>query len=542
MAETKKRNTDPTYRPTPHQGGTEKQTLLSQILHEFLHVSDDSLPLNLLLLYSFVRTIQVIINKSKYSLKISQQCIAKQISILCSSINFIFSVPVPTQIFSSRRKTKGPSCCIETYPLAAVDMSFEDEDDEFLSVLEQLEADNPIAPEIPASGNTIPATPIADTPDTQPSAEHLACLQTKFGHNSFRPMQWQIIRSIIDNKADNCVVMATGYGKSLCFQYPAVYLNGITMVVSPLISLMEDQVMGLSLGNISACLLGSAQNDRNAEQDVLDGHYQVVYAAPEYIVRHTEYLEKLSSKLTLIAIDEAHCVSQWGHDFRPSYRGLGVIRTALPNVPILAVTATATEQVRQDICLSLKLRNAAVLCTGFDRPNLEFIVRQRGPSAWSDLGPIMNGDTAGSIIIYCLTKKMTEAIAGDLQAHGIACMDYHAGLALKRRRETLEDFVKDRVKVIVATIAFGMGIDKPDVRYVIHYGAAKDIESYYQEVGRAGRDGQPSKCLLFYDKADFELHNRLRSLSNSSEAVKANLAKLSIAMKDFIHTTHTCRR
>lgn len=422
-------------------------------------------------------------------------------------------------------------------------MSFADEDEEFLSVLEQLDANNSMAP--PSNANdTIARTQFTGN-TAGPSEEHLSCLQTKFGHNSFRPLQWQIIKSILDDKRDNCVVMATGYGKSLCYQYPAVFVGGITIVVSPLISLMEDQVMALTIANIPACLLGSAQTDRNIEQNILDGQYQVVYAAPEYIVRHTDFLAKLRPKLTLIAIDEAHCVSQWGHDFRPSYRTLGTVRTVLPDIPILAVTATATKRVRDDICSSLKLRNPAVLCTGFDRPNLEFIVRQRSGMPWTDLGPILSANTAadaGSIIIYCLTQKLTESIAADLQQHGIDCLAYHAGLAMGRRRDALENFVKDRVRVIVATIAFGMGIDKPDVRFVIHYGASKDIESYYQEVGRAGRDGQPSKCLMFYDKADFELHYRLRGMSNVSPEVNANLATLSKAMQDFIHTTHTCRR
>lgn len=430
-------------------------------------------------------------------------------------------------------------------------MSLEDDDDEFLAVLEKLDSNDLIPPPVVS-----PKTTSIDNNNVQaetiepPTEQHLECLKTKFGHNSFRPMQWQIIKSIINDKRDNCVIMSTGYGKSLCFQYPAVFSNGITLVISPLISLMEDQVLALSIANISACLLGSAQTDRNTEQDVLDGKYQIVYASPEYIVLHTEYLKKFhTNQLTLIAIDEAHCVSQWGHDFRPSYRNLGMLREIVPTIPILAVTATATERVRKDICELLMLREPNVLCTGFDRPNLEFIVRQRSATCWQDLAPILgggdggNGDIdGGSVIVYCLTRKLTESIAAELQSHGVACMAYHAGLGLKQRKQILEDFLRDRVKIIIATVAFGMGIDKPDVRYVIHYGAAKDIESYYQEVGRAGRDGQPSKCIMYYDRGDFDLHSRLRDLSNVNAIVKENLSKLSKVMQDFVYTTHTCRR
>lgn len=422
-------------------------------------------------------------------------------------------------------------------------MNLEDDDEEFLAVLEKLDDNDQIS-----TGSSVQQTTNItnnnNVDNTEPPTEvHLECLKTKFGHNSFRPMQWHIIKSIINDKRDNCVIMSTGYGKSLCFQYPAVFSNGITIVISPLISLMEDQVLALSIANISACLLGSAQTDRNIEQDVLDGKYQIVYASPEYITIHTDYLKKFHTKqLTLIAIDEAHCVSQWGHDFRPSYRNLGIIRKTVPTIPILAVTATATERVRKDICELLNLREPNVLCTGFDRPNLEFIVRQRSATCWIDLAPILDGEVDGSVIIYCLTRKLTETIANELKTHGVICNAYHAGLGLKQRKQILEDFLRDRIKIIVATVAFGMGIDKPDVRYVIHYGAAKDIESYYQEVGRAGRDGQHSKCIMYYDRADFDLHSRLRDLSNVNAMVKENLTKLSKIMQDFVYTTHTCRR
>lgn len=388
------------------------------------------------------------------------------------------------------------------------------------------------------AANAINATAVDED---QPPKKYLDCLREKFGHTKFRPMQWTIIRSLIEHKRDNCVIMATGYGKSLCFQYPSVFLNGISIVISPLISLMEDQVLALSIANISACFLGSAQTNKNIEQEVLNGDYNIVYLSPEYITLYWDFLRKLEKRLNLVAVDEAHCVSQWGHDFRPSFRLLGKIREVIPNVPILAVTATATERVRQDICNTLKLRNPQQLCTGFDRSNLDFTVRRKTADTWLDLKPMVENKIQGSIIIYCQTRKETERIADILKAHQIECEAYHAGLALSKRKKILEDFVRDKLNIIIATIAFGMGIDKPDVRFVIHYGASKDLESYYQEVGRAGRDGLPSKCVMFFRPADFIIVERLRLLSTNSKIVADNLAELTNHMKDYVYTTE-CRR
>lgn len=375
----------------------------------------------------------------------------------------------------------------------------------------------------------------------QPKPAHLAVLESHFGHSNFRPMQWTIIRSIIEDRRDNCVIMATGYGKSLTYQFPSVFLERLTIVISPLISLMEDQVLSLNLSNIPACLLGSAQRI-NVIPDIKAGKFRVVYLTPEYVTCEAgkHLLEQVADQLVLIAIDEAHCLSKWGHDFRPAYRGLGVIRKWCPKVPILAVTATATPNVREDIVSSLGLRNTQILCTGFDRPNLQFHVKMKGSlGVWEDVKGLLSRNKEGSIIIYCLTRKQTEEIVDLLRSKKIDCEPYHAGLGLKQRKEVHESFVRDRVQIIVATIAFGMGIDKPDVRLVIHYGASKDLESYYQEAGRAGRDGQPSKCVMFWSRADFKTHEILRE--HNQGGAQKNLEALSKKMLEYLDTRE-CRR
>lgn len=365
-------------------------------------------------------------------------------------------------------------------------------------------------------------------------------------------MQWKIINEVLNHKQDICVVMATGYGKSLCYQFPSLYTGGTTVVISPLISLMEDQVTKLELYHIPACYLGSAQtNNAEAKAGVLRGEYRVVYLTPEYVSTDTAFLAQVQKSvgLTLVAIDEAHCVSQWGHDFRSSYRSLGCIRDKLPDVPIVALTATATPVVRKDICQSLKLRNATFVCTGFDRPNLFFEVLRKSGSIKDDFKPLLIriGDRTkieysfdGPTIVYCPTKKATENVAKELCGLGVTCEFYHAGLSNKERKRVHHLFIRDEIQCIVATVAFGMGIDKPDVRKIIHYGAPKDIESYYQEIGRAGRDGLPSTCHVFYSTADFALNRHLLN-EMTVQSFREHKLRMLNKLEQYLTTTD-CRR
>ncbi|XP_072379168.1 bifunctional 3'-5' exonuclease/ATP-dependent helicase WRN-like isoform X2 [Diabrotica undecimpunctata] len=380
-----------------------------------------------------------------------------------------------------------------------------------------------------------------------PQAKHLDALKRLFGHKEFRPMQWKIISSILNSKRDNCAIMSTGYGKSLCFQFPSVYRGGVTFVISPLISLMEDQVLALKVANIPACLLGTAnRNQANTICEIEENKYRLVYLTPEFCCGDLDLLVKWSKTLevVLLAIDEAHCVSSWGHDFRAQYRKLGKLRDIMPDVPILAVTATATKKVRDDIVKNLKLRNPQLVCTSFDRPNFYLSVKPKSNNVLNDLESIMVRKNnklqfSGPTIIYCITRKLTEDIAALLKASNINCSPYHAGLPLKQRQEAHEKFVRDQIEVVVATIAFGMGIDKPDVRNVIHYGISNSIENYYQEIGRAGRDGQPATCVCFYSAADFRSHRFLQKELSAINKERKEVLLNNIT--NYVETTE-CRR
>ncbi|CAH1246443.1 WRN [Branchiostoma lanceolatum] len=384
-----------------------------------------------------------------------------------------------------------------------------------------------------------------------PDKQTIDALKKYFGHAHFRPMQWKIVRSILKERRDNCCIMATGYGKSLCYQFPSVYTGGTTVVISPLISLMEDQVLGLHVANIPACFLGSAQKDKaDVMRNLMRGVYRVVYITPEYAAGGAgeSVLKDLDKKIgiTLIAIDEAHCVSQWGHDFRSSYRTLGKIRDMLPDVPIMAVTATATPEVKSDICQSLGLRNPQITMTSFDRQNLFLEVLGKS-NIQHDLKSLMKETSRrfyyefdGPTIVYCPTRKETENVGQALKGMGVKCEIYHAGLSNEKRKEVHHRFIRDELQCIVATVAFGMGIDKHDVRRIIHYGAPKDIESYYQEIGRAGRDGMNSSCHVFYSPKDF-ITNRYFLNDITSERFRQHKAQMISKMEKYLATTK-CRR
>ena len=330
----------------------------------------------------------------------------------------------------------------------------------------------------------------------------LELLKTHFGYDAFLPMQEEIVGSVMAGR-DTFALMPTGGGKSLCYQLPAMALPGLTLVVSPLIALMKDQVDSLEANGVPAAFINSTQTTAEFSQvvrQVRSGEIKLLYVAPERAIepRFAEFLSTL--KVSLVAIDEAHCVSEWGHEFRPAYRDLRNLRRSCPDAPIIALTATATRQVRADILSQLGLRDPAAFVSSFNRPNLTYAIvpKERDLSSLLETLEKHRGDSA---IIYCGSRKDTEELSLTLRERGFGAEAYHAGLEPDVRRSTQERFIRDRTPIIVATIAFGMGINKPDVRLVIHYDLPKSIESYYQETGRAGRDGLPSECVLFYSYA-----------------------------------------
>ncbi|KAK2871546.1 hypothetical protein Q8A67_024073 [Cirrhinus molitorella] len=381
----------------------------------------------------------------------------------------------------------------------------------------------------------------------QPVPGQIKCLKTFFGHHSFKPVQWKVIHSILTEKRDNLVVMATGYGKSLCFQFPPVYCQKVSVVICPLIALMEDQVLHLQMSNIPACFLGSAQT-KNLSEEVKSGHFRVVYMTPEFCSGNIPLLVQLDRTvgLSLVAIDEAHCISQWGHDFRSAYRDLGKLKKNLSGVPILALTATASPSIREDIVKSLHLINPLITCTSFDRPNLYLDVNRKSGDVIQDLKQFLikkkggGFEFEGSAIVYCPSKKEAERVAAALCKLDIMCGVYHAGLSIKQRRETQHQFMRDDIQCVVATVAFGMGINKSDIRKVIHYGAPKEMESYYQEIGRAGRDGLPSSCHVLWMPGDMAL-NRFILNQSKSERFRGYKIDMMAKMEKYLNSTK-CRR
>jgi ATP-dependent DNA helicase RecQ len=368
-----------------------------------------------------------------------------------------------------------------------------------------------------------------------------SALKRYFGFTSFRPLQEEIIRDALAGR-DVFAVLPTGGGKSLCFQLPALVRPGLTVVVSPLIALMKDQVDALKAAGVPATFLNSslaAGESRPRLRGLHNGEFRLLYVAPERLML-SGFLDDVQRwNVGLFAIDESHCISEWGHDFRPEYRQLAALRDRFPDVPVMALTATATERVRRDVVMQLRLRSAGCYVASFNRPNLTYRVSAKA-GAYGQILSFVRARPRESGIIYCQARKTAEALAGKLNADGVRAAPYHAGMETAERTRNQEAFLRDEVRVVCATIAFGMGINKPNVRFVVHYDLPKNIEGYYQETGRAGRDGLPSECLLLFSPGDRVKYGRF--IDEKPDLKEREIARAQLEQIVHYAECATCRR
>ena len=372
-------------------------------------------------------------------------------------------------------------------------------------------------------------------------AKLLSALKTHFGFSSFRPLQEEIIRDALGGQ-DVFALLPTGGGKSLCFQLPALLQPGLTVVVSPLIALMKDQVDALQASGVAATFLNSSlapEESRARLRGLHTGQFRLLYAAPERLMLSGFLSDLKKWKPNLIAVDEAHCISEWGHDFRPEYRQLAQLREIFPETPMMALTATATHRVREDILKHLRLRAPRCYVASFNRPNLTYRVMAKAKPYDQTLA-FVRSRPRESGIVYCQSRKTAESVAGRLSADGVKARPYHAGLTPKERSSHQELFLRDDIRVICATIAFGMGINKPNVRFVIHYDLPKNIEGYYQETGRAGRDGLPSECLLLFQAGD--VVKQTRFIDEKPNVDEQKIARAQLQQMVHYAEVSACRR
>ena len=366
-------------------------------------------------------------------------------------------------------------------------------------------------------------------------------LKKHFGYEKFRPHQKEIINNVLEKK-DTLVLMPTGGGKSICYQIPALKFNGLTIVISPLISLMKDQVDTLQTKGINAMYINSSLTQtqiKDIKEQILKNEIKILYLAPERLVLKSFKEFILNIKVSLIAIDEAHCISQWGHDFRKDYRNLKYLKEMFKDVPIIALTATATTEVKNDISKQLNLESPKIFTSSFNRKNLNIIIRNK-TNSFAQILALLEKNKNEAAIIYCNSRNDTQNLVENLNKYGFKALPYHAGISNKIREKNQEMFINNKIKIIVATIAFGMGIDKSNVRLVIHDTFSKSIESYYQEIGRAGRDGLESNCVLFYSQTDKKKHELFIDRSNNRETRISSNKKLN-EMIEFCESSN-CRK